>query len=246
MANPLVQRLELYTRLSRDEVSAVAAATARAARDVEPRRDLYREGDEPRAITVVLRGWACGYKMLSNGQRQIINFIVPGEVCDMSAGVLRQHDWSVGSVTPLRVAEIPRDEFDALTANSPRLLSAFQWQELVSFAIQREWTLNVGQRTAYERIAHLFCELFVRLHAVGLTRGDRCDFPLTQTDLADATGLTPVHVNRTLQELRRNGLIELGSKTLIIPDVAALQAAALFNRTYLHLDGEGRQLDAAE
>jgi CRP-like cAMP-binding protein len=126
----------------------------------------------------------------------------------------------------------------------PRITQALFWDELVTVAIQREWTLNVGQRTAYERIAHLLCELYLRLRTVGLTDGTSCHFPLTQVDLADATGLTAVHVNRTLQELRRDGLIELQSKTLTIPDLNALRQVALFNDNYLHLDREGAHLDA--
>ena len=110
--------------------------------------------------------------------------------------------------------------------------------------MQREWTTNVGQRTAYERLAHLFCELFVRLRTVGLTDGKSCDFPPTQLDLADATGLTSVHVNRTIQELRRDGLIELHNRRLTIPDLRALMNACMFNANYLHLNHEGAHLDA--
>ena len=111
-------------------------------------------------------------------------------------------------------------------------------------AIQREWTLNIGQRSAYERIAHVLVELFLRLQVIGHTRGETCDFPLTQTDLADATGLTPVHVNRTLQELRRDKLIELERKQLHILDLPRMMDVAMFNANYLHLDHEGRHFDA--
>lgn len=108
------------------------------------------------------------------------------------------------------------------------------WQELVSKSIHREWIVNVGLRCASERIAHLFCEMFLRLESVGLTNGCACDFPLTQQDIADATGLTSVHVNRTLQDLRRQDLIILDRQRLIIPAMAALQAAGQFNPEYLH------------
>lgn len=111
-------------------------------------------------------------------------------------------------------------------------------------SVQREWTLNVGQRSAFERVAYLLVELFLRLECVGLTDGESCEFPLTQTDLADATGLTAVHVNRTLQELRRAGLIVLQNRTLTLPNRDALKRAAMFNSNYLHLDSEGRHLDA--
>jgi CRP-like cAMP-binding protein len=114
----------------------------------------------------------------------------------------------------------------------------------VTTAIQREWTLNLGQRTAYERLGHLLVELYVRLRAVGRAEEGRCDFPLTQTDLAEASGLTAVHVNRTLQELRGDGLIELERRQLHILDMQRLMDSASFNPNYLHLDHEGRHLDA--
>jgi CRP-like cAMP-binding protein len=142
------------------------------------------------------------------------------------------------------LAQIGREQFDELTANHPRITQALWWDALVTVAIQREWTLNVGQRDAYERIAHLLVELFLRLRAVGLTDGKRCDFPVTQVDLADATGLTSVHVNRMLQDLRRDGLVELEKRSLTIPDLQRLKDAAMFNENYLHLDHEGAYLDA--
>ena len=145
--------------------------------------------------------------MLEDGRRQIVAFFVPGDFCDMNVYILREMDHSVAAVTPIKIAEIARDDFEELTGTHPRVLQALYWYELVMAAIQREWTLNLGQRTAYERIAHLLCEMFLRLESVGLTRGNSCDFPMTQVDIADASGLTAVHVNRTLQELRRDGLI---------------------------------------
>jgi CRP-like cAMP-binding protein len=153
-------------------------------------------------------------------------------------------DHSIGAITRLAVSDISPEEMSQLTTNHPRITQALWWESLVQHAIQREWTINLGQRTAYERIAHLFVELFLRLRTVGLTRNGSCDFPLTQVDIADATGLTPVHVNRTLQELRRDNLIVLERKQLEIPDLNRLTDVAMFNPNYLHLDHEGRSLDA--
>lgn len=245
MINPLALRLSEYTRLSVPDVSAIDAASRRVRR-LRAHDDLLREGDTPRGVFLMLSGWACRYKTLEDGRRQIVSFFVPGDLCDLNLFVLREMDHSLGALTPATVAEISRDEFDQLTEGSPRVTQALWWNLLVTMAIQREWTVNLGQRTAYERLAHLFCELFVRLRGVGLTRGDRCDFPLTQNDLADATGLTAVHVNRTIQELRRQNLIELNRRELRIPDLDALMRAGLFNINYLHTDREGRHLDANE
>jgi CRP-like cAMP-binding protein len=239
----LALRLEAFTRLSSDDKAAIAKIS-KTSRVIAPRRDLIREGENPKYVHLMLDGWACRYKALPDGRRQIVAFFVPGDFCDLNVYVLRQMDHSIGAITRLSVADISRDEMDRLTASFPRVTQALWWEALVNAAIQREWTLNVGQRTAYERIAHLLAELFLRLRTVKMTNGTSCDFPLTQNDLADATGLTAVHVNRTLQELRRDGLIELERRRLTIPDMQRLMEAAMFNANYLHLDHEGRHLDA--
>lgn len=239
----LALRLEAFTRLSSED-KAVLAKVSKTSRVIPPRRDLIREGENPKYIHLMLDGWACRYKTLPDGRRQIVAFFVPGDFCDLNVYVLRQMDHSIGAITRLSVADINRDEMDRLTANYPRITQALWWEALVNASIQREWTLNVGQRTAYERLAHLLTELFLRLRTVNLTNGVSCDFPLTQNDLADATGLTAVHVNRTLQELRRDKLIELERRRLTIPDLQRLMDAAMFNPNYLHLDHEGRHLDA--
>lgn len=244
MVSPLTLRLEAFTKLSQEDRTAIEQVSNAAIRHVAARRDVIREGEKPRAINLVLAGWACRYKTLPDGRRQIVGFFVPGDLCDINIFILREMDHSIGAVTEVKVAEIGREEFEALTFNYPRITQALWWDALVNVAIQREWTLNVGQRDAYERIAHLLVELHCRLRVVGLTHGAECDFPVTQLDLADATGLTAVHVNRTLQDLRRDGLIQLDRRTLVIPDLDRLKDAAMFNENYLHLEREGAHLDA--
>ncbi|HEV2867604.1 MAG TPA: Crp/Fnr family transcriptional regulator [Allosphingosinicella sp.] len=207
-------------------------------REVEPRRDLIREGEKPRAVNLILEGWGSRYKQLPDGRRQILSFVLPGELCDPNVFILREMDHSIGAITRMRYAEIAPADFQELMTASPRLTQGFWWNELAAVATAREWIANVGQRNARERIAHLLCELFIRLRLSGLTEGDACDFPPTQHDLADATGLTSVHVNRTLQDMRREGLIELRGRRLIIPDLDALKQAAGFKENYLHLQRE--------
>lgn len=236
--------LEAYVRLSRQDRALIGALTAKSIRQIGAHRDIVREGDKPRGVILVLEGWGCGYKQLADGRRQIVSFFVPGDLCDANIFILREMDHSVSSITRLKFAEIGHADFETLMTQSPRIAQALWWHELVIGSIQREWTTNVGQRSAYERIAHLLCELFFRLRAVGQIREDTCDFPLTQTDVADATGLTPVHVNRTLQELRKDGLITLQRRELIIHDLDQLVSACMFSPNYLHLDHEGSYLDA--
>jgi CRP-like cAMP-binding protein len=134
-------------------------------------------------------------------------------------------------------SEIERDRFEALIAGDPMLAQALWCEQLVNSAIQREWAVNIGRRMALERVAHLLCEIVERLRTVGLLNGDSCGFPVTQMDLADATGLSVVHLNRTLQELRAAGLIVLRERILTISDLDALKNAGLFNSLYLQQAG---------
>jgi CRP-like cAMP-binding protein len=242
-ASAVTLKIEAFTRLSADDRAALAQA-GHNLHVVEARHDLVSEGDKPRFVHAVLDGWACRYKQLPDGKRQIVSLFVPGDFCDLNAYVLRAMDHSIGAITRLKVAVITPEEMNALTADRPRFTQILWWHELVTAAVQREWTLNLGQRNAHERIAHLLIELYMRLHIVGRAHDGRCDFPLTQNDLADATGLTSVHVNRTLQELRHDGLIELERKQLQILDLQRMMDLAMFNPNYLHLDHEGRHLDA--
>jgi CRP-like cAMP-binding protein len=241
----VVSKLEAFTRLSPDDRAALGEV-ARNICYVDARRDLISEGDKPRHVHLVLDGWACRYKQLPDGKRQIVSLFVPGDFCDVNVYILSQMDHSIGAITRLKVAMITPDEMNGLTAERPRITQALWWHELVTAAVQREWTLNLGQRSAYERLAHLLIELYTRLKTVGRAHKGHCDFPLTQNDLADATGLTAVHVNRTLQELRRDNLIELERKQLHILDLQRMIDVSMFNPNYLHLQREGRHLDANE
>jgi CRP-like cAMP-binding protein len=239
----VASKLDAFTRLSADDHKALAKL-AHNTKYVDARRDLIAEGDKPRYVHLVMDGWGARYKSLPDGKRQIVSLFLPGDFCDLNVYILKHMDHSIGAITRMKVAMITPEEMNALTTQRPRVTQALWWHELVTTAIQREWTLNLGQRTAYERIAHLLVELYLRLRTVGRAHDNRCDFPLTQTDLAEATGLTAVHVNRTLQELRGDGLIELERRQLHILDLERLMDVSMFNPNYLHLEHEGRHLDA--
>lgn len=238
-------KLQAFTKLSADDREALDRVSRRV-RIVESRRDLISEGEKPTHVHLTLQGWAARYKTLADGKRQIVGLFLPGDFCDLNVYILKAMDHSIAAITRLKVSMISPDEMEELITKHPRVTQALLWHELVSEAIQREWMLNIGQRSAYERLAHLFVELYLRLRTVGLTHNDTCDFPLTQTDLAEATGLTSVHVNRMLQDLRRDGLIELERKQLRIPDLERLMEVSMFNPNYLHLEHEGAHLDSNE
>ena len=228
MLNALTRRLEEYTPLSDSDRDELARLCAQSTHTIQPKRDLISEGDAPRSIYVILDGWACHYRTLEDGRRQIVDFAIPGDLCDLNLFILDRMDHSIGALTRLKVAEVGREVFHRVVTHYPNIVTALWWVELVSKSIHREWIVNVGQRSARQRIAHLFCEMFLRLESVGLTDSFSCDFPLTQTDIAETTGLTSVHVNRSIQELRREGLIVFERQRLTIPDMLALQGAGPF------------------
>jgi CRP-like cAMP-binding protein len=246
MPTALIAKLERFARLSADDKAALRRLAAMNVRNLAAHQDMIREGDKPVEINLMLSGWACRHKHLEDGRRQIIAFFLPGDLCDHHVFVLKEMDHSVSTITPVTVAGVSREAFEEAALKHPRITQALWWEALVAFAIQREWTVNLGQRTASERMAHLLCEIFLRLQSVGLVDGNSCDFPLTQAELGEATGLSTVHVNRTLQDLRTAGIIELKARRLTILDMSGLMQASLFNPNYLHLGHEGRHLDANE
>lgn len=234
----LIRKLENYIDLAEEEKRALRDA-AGPLRNYGSHEDLLREGDQPGGVAVVVSGFACRHKMLPDGRRQIIGYFLPGDMCDARVFILKRMDHSISTLSATVVTVLARDAVLDLTSRFPRLTRAFWWNTLVEEAMSREWLVNIGQRTALERIAHLFCEIYIRFQAVGLATPKGCEFPITQSELADATALSTVHVNRTLKELRRVGLVSMSSKSLVIHDFARLRALAMFDPTYLHLDGEG-------
>ncbi len=246
MADALIKKLEHFVRLSSLDKEVLGRAAAERVRKLRAHEHIVLEGDKPKVIYLVLEGWACRYKHLEDGRRQIVGFFLPGDLCDLNIFILREMDHSIATVTRTMVAEISRTTFEAILDGHARVTQALWWDALVTMAIQREWTVNLGQRDALERVAHLLCEIFIRIRTAGLSRGKSCDFPITQAELADATGMSTVHVNRTLQELRSLKLINLAGRVLTIMDLPRLMQVGMFTPNYLHLDREGAYLDSNE
>ena len=201
---------------------------------VDADQDLIRDGHQPTNVHLILEGLACRYKLLRNGRRQIFAYLVPGDFCDLHTPILKTMDHSVATISHCVVVEIPSQTVLDLIENHPRIARALEWVTLVDIATLREWIVNVGQREAKEFLAHLLCELLVRLEAVGLVRGGKYDLPLTQAELGDTLGLSNVHVNRVLKHLRMKGLVTVSERSVHIPDVAKLKDYAGFNPNYLH------------
>jgi CRP-like cAMP-binding protein len=244
MNNPLLRKLANFTKLSDEESHAVTECT-NDVRQFAAREDVISQGDRTGGVKLLLEGFACRYKVLEDGRRQIVAYFVPGDLCDLRVFILKRMDHSIGAVVASKVATISPENILKLTQHYPNLTRALWWSTLVEEAIAREWIVNVGQRNALERMAHLFCELLYRFRAVGLNEGNSCILPLTQVELAESLGLSSVHVNRTLQELRRQKLITLEGGTLTIQDLDALKEVSFFNPDYLHLD-YGNQKNGGE
>jgi CRP-like cAMP-binding protein len=236
----LIRKLESITHVTDAEWQAIESLPART-RVLKPGQDIVRDGDRPSQCCFLLAGWACRYKMLSEGRRQILSFHIPGDMPDLQSLHLHTLDHSIGTLTEATVAFVPHESLRDLTALFPGL-AAILWREtLIDAAIFREWMTGIGRRSAFERIAHLFCEMHVKLRAVGLADDQRCPMPVTQADLGDALGLSNVHVNRVLQEMRRRGLIKLRSGTLTIEAWNELKRACEFDPTYLHLKAQAAE-----
>jgi len=199
-------------------------------------KDAYivREAQETTECCLLLRGFAFRQKLLSNGSRQIISIHIPTEFVDLQNGLLGVADHSVQSLDRSEVAVIPRSAILDMAETKPALRMAMWVDTLIDASIFREWVVNVGRRDARTRIAHLLCELALRLDRIGIGRDGMFDFPITQEQIADCTGLTSVHTNRTLQSLRRDGLIHLNARSLNVLDWDGLREAGDFDELYLH------------
>jgi CRP-like cAMP-binding protein len=233
--NPLIRRLESTFDLTEDERQALLALPMQVT-VLKADQDIVRQGDRPSRSCLLLEGFACTFQLTGEGKRQITAFHIAGDVPDLQSLHLRVLDNSVGTITPCKVGFIRHETLHDLCGRHPRIAGALWRQTLVDAAVFREWITNVGRREGYSRLAHILCELVVRMRAVGLTQDDTCDLPITQAELADATGLSTVHVNRVLQELRGDGLIRLAGGTLTVLDWDGLKKAGDFDPTYLHLE----------
>ena len=195
---------------------------------------LVREGQRPTDCSLILRGFAFRQKLLRDGSRQIISIHIPTEFADLQNGLLTTADHNVQAIDGCEAAVIPREALIALATESASIRKAMWVETLLDASIFREWVVNVGRRDSRTRVAHLLCEMVLRLRSIGAEHQGMFDFPLTQEQLADCTGLTAVHTNRTLQSLRKDGLIQLTGRSLTVLDWDRLREVADFDELYLH------------
>ena len=235
----LVRKLERRDTVSAEEKRILERAVARI-ETVAAHEDIIVEGVPQTESRLLLEGVSCRYKAMSDGRRQIMEIHFAGDFIDLHSFTLKHLDHNVGAATRVSLAVVPHTALRDITEAQPHLTRLLWFSTLLDAAIHREWVVSAGRRSALARIAHLFCELFLRLQVVGLGDDHAYPLPLTQEDMADVCGLTPVHVNRTLQELRGTGAVEWQRGIVTIKDWPALQAIAEFDPTYLFLNHQPR------
>lgn len=221
--------VRLLEQLTPEEPSALFRA----------RENLTCRGEWPGSIWLIEDGWAARFKLLRDGRRHISRFYAPGDICDLSWLVSGQADQSVAALTPLRVSPIDRAGLDCRLASDTGLAMAVARDALGEMRSQAEWLITLGCKSAAEKIAHFLCELYFRLERRNKASGYTCDFPLSQQDIADFTGMTAVHACRSLRELRNEGVIELRRRRLRIVDFARLVRIGAFDANYLEAAGTG-------
>ena len=201
---------------------------------VPPGALLVSEGNVVTQCCVLVEGYACRHKTSAEGKRQIVSFHLAGDILDIQHLMLDRADHNVETITSAQIAWVPTDKLRTLVLERPNIGQALWRDVLIDASVFREWVLNVGRRDAKTRIAHMLCEFGARALAAGIAKGDPFLLPLTQEQIADATGLTPVHVNRMLRYLREAGALSVGQKGVCIEDFGLLQAISSFDPTYLH------------
>ena len=230
----LLQKLEQAMVLSDAERQTISELPEHVLR-VKRREDIV-DGSKPTRLHLLHTGIAGRYTLLGEGQCQITAFLIPGDCCDLRALLMGDMDHSVAAFSPCEVAVVPHQRLFAAIENHPRLALALWADTLLDAAIHREWVANVARRSAYARTAHLLCEIWFRLKSMGLSHDHTFDLPLTQGDLGDATGLSVVHVNRTIRQLREDGLIRLSKGRVVqLLDWERLTEVAEFDPAYLRV-----------
>lgn len=235
--NGFLRELTFHKDLDEADREAILALPVRV-RKVDAATYLVREGSLALQCSVLIDGFAFRQKVTGDGARQIMAICIPGDAVDLQNMFLDVADHSVQMLIHGTVADLKRADLQQIVLTRPALGAAIIQMALVEASILREWVVNVGRRDARERIAHLLCEFAVRLEARNLASPEGFELPMTQEQLADTTGLTPVHVNRVLKSLEAEGLITRKRRHIQFVDWRALQELGDFTRQYLHLPGD--------
>jgi CRP-like cAMP-binding protein len=228
----LIKKLQMIEPLAADEIQRLIGII-KPRGQVSRHNDIVANGSSPDFCTLIVSGLACRYKILPDGGRQILAFHIPGDLPDLCSFILRDRGDPIGALTSCDLAVIPHRDLRQVTRSFPNICHALWRESLIDAAIMREWLTGIGRRDAYARTAHLICEQYYRMKAIGLASEGILEFPVTQAEIADALGLSTVHVNRTMKALSRKKLITYQNHLITITDWQALQAAGQFEPNYL-------------
>ena len=233
MTDALAKRMRKVDGLDDDDIAAIESLPI-VIKDVSDHETVIQDGERPNQCCLVVEGFAVRSKLTSGGRRQILSVHIAGDIPDLQSLHLHVLDHDLITLTPCRLGFIPHAALRALNRERPNIAEALWRDTLIDAAMFREWIINVGQRRAPERLAHLVLEIRERLRLVGRAEGDSFMLPMTQDELSDALGLTPVHINRTLKQLRTDGLLSFHRNEVKILDNARFEELAQFDRLYLH------------
>lgn len=232
--HPLVSKFDGLMDLTASEREALSGFPLRTV-SLEAHQDVTREGDRPSRCAMLIEGFACTSKITTKGRRQIMAFHIAGNMPDLHSVHLGVLDSDIRTISACTMGFMDHSPLKALCSQHPRIAAVLWRTTLVDASVYREWMTNIGQREAFGRLAHLFCEVMTRMEDSGQADGDRCRFPVSQVELGEATGMSAVHVNRTLQELRKENLVSFAAGVLTIHNRDRLAEAGEFDLTYLHL-----------
>lgn len=229
----LIRRLTVSTPLDAADIEAIARLPM-IVKDLPAQAAIVREGERPSQCCLLIEGFACRSKTTDVGKRQILSIHIPGDIPDLQSLHLHVMDHDFTTLSSCKVGYIAHEILRKITRERPLIAEALWRETLIDAAVFREWIVNVGRRPATSRMAHFLAEIGKRLEAIGLANADQFELPMTQIDMADALGLSPVHVNRVIQELRRSGVLELRKHAVSIRDLPRLMQIADFDDLYLH------------
>ncbi|AZO82162.1 MULTISPECIES: Crp/Fnr family transcriptional regulator [unclassified Bosea (in: a-proteobacteria)] len=230
----LVRKLETITSLSEEERGLLLELPV-SVRPFDAYQDIVSEGERTKQCCLVIEGLVCRYKIVGSGERQILSLHIPGDIPDLHSLHIEEMDHSLGTLTAATVGFIPHDAVRRITRASYRVAEAFWREALIDASIFREWMVGIGRRSAPSRIAHFLCEFITKMKAIGLSDGHTCNLPMTQTEIADALGLSTVHINKKLRELRQAKLVRIRANRITVLDWDKLCELGEFDARYLHL-----------
>jgi CRP-like cAMP-binding protein len=237
MPASFARKLAHFIQLSELELDVLQSMPAQV-RDVQARTDIVADGSWPDKLSLITEGFACRYKQLSDRRRQIMAFLIPGDICDLRALLTGKMDHAVAALDNCRIATISRQKIFVAMEKYPCIELALWRDTMLDAALYRQWLINLGRRAAHQRIAHLLCEIRTRLQAIGRAQDAAYELPITQSDLADAVGFSLVHVNKSLKRLREDGLITFRANEVSVHDWERLRSVAGFDPAYLQLRPE--------